>query len=111
MYTEQVPEHHNGSALDSETKRVKIIASEKRARRSIGLVGKDQFATPDVLLLSGTVAIPPLAMFHLAIPQDPQGGFCPAALILAIAVRYFLDSPWNKHSTPLASMFAIVDIC
>jgi hypothetical protein len=111
MRTEQVPEHHNGSALDSGTEPVKIVAGDKRARPSIGLVGKDQVATPDVLLQSGIVAVALLPTFRLAFAEDPQGELPPAASTLAIAVRHFLGSPWNKHSTPSAPMFAIVDIC
>jgi hypothetical protein len=41
MCTEQVPEHRNGSALDSGTKPVKTVAGHKRARPSIGLLGRD----------------------------------------------------------------------
>jgi hypothetical protein len=101
MRTEQVPEHHNRSALDSRTEPVKIVACDKRVHPSIGLVGKDQFATPDVLLQSGIVAVALLATFRLAFAEDPQGDLSPAASTLAIAARHFLGSLWNKHSTPL----------
>jgi hypothetical protein len=80
MPTEQVPEHHNGSALDSGTESVKIVAGDKRARPSIGLMGKDQFPTPDVLLQSGIVAVALLATFRVALPQDPQGDLFPGCI-------------------------------
>jgi hypothetical protein len=94
--------------LDSGTEPVKRVAGNKRARPSIGLVRKDQFAIPDVLLRSGIVAVALLATFRLALPEED---FPPAASTLAIAVRHFLGSLWNKHSTPSAPMFAIVNIC
>jgi hypothetical protein len=97
--------------MDSGTEPVKIVADDKRARPSIGLVGKDQFATPDVLLQSGIVARALLTTFRLALPQDPQEHLPPAASTLAIAARDILGSLWNNHSTPSAAMFAIVDIC
>jgi hypothetical protein len=90
---------------------MKIVAGDTRARPSIGLVGKDQFATPDGFLQSGIVAVALLATFRLALPEEPQGDLPPAASTLAIAARHFLGSLWNKHSTPSALMFAIVDIC
>jgi hypothetical protein len=89
---------------------VKIIAGDKCARLSIKVVGKDQFAMLDVLLQSGIVAVAPLAAFRLALAEDPQRTFPPAASTLAIAVRHFLRSPWNKHSIPSVPMFAIFDI-
>jgi hypothetical protein len=73
-------------------------------------MGKDQFATLDILLQSRIVAVTPLAMFGLALPQDPYVVFPLAPSTLAIAVRHILGSLWNSHSTPLAPMFAIVDI-
>jgi hypothetical protein len=87
-----------------------MVARDKGTRSSIGLVRKNQFATPDGLLHSGIVAIALLAMFPLALAEDPYVVFPPAASTLAMAVRHILASLWNKHSTPSAPMFAIVDI-
>jgi hypothetical protein len=97
MRTAQVSGHHEGFALDSVTEPVKIVAGDKRAGPSIGLVRMDQFATPDILLESGIVAVAPLATLRLAIGGDPQGDLPPAASMLAMAVRHILASFWNKH--------------
>jgi hypothetical protein len=59
---------------------VKIVAGDKRARPSIGLVGKDQVATPDVLLQSGIVAVALLPTFRLAFAEDPQGELPPGCI-------------------------------
>jgi hypothetical protein len=96
MRTEQVPERHNGSALDSGTETVKIVAVDKRARPSIGLVGKDQFAIPDGLLQSREYSS------QRSVLPFQRETFLPAASTLAIAVRHFLGSLWNNHSTPSA---------
>jgi hypothetical protein len=80
MRTEQIPEHHNGSALDSGTEPAKIVAGDKRARPSIGVVGKDRFATSDGRLQSGIFAVAPLAMFRFALPQNLQGDFPPGCI-------------------------------
>jgi hypothetical protein len=93
--TGQLPEHDNGSALDPGTEPVKIVTGDKRAHPSIGLAGKDQFATPDVLLLRRIVAVAPLATFRLALPQNPPRNLPPGCIDAGecgqAQIRFFVE--------------------